>query len=269
MKNSFLLAAAASMVLFTSIHSAAQDDQQNSQTGRPDAQNGRPAGPPDYFSLGVAAGGSRTEFIDSEFIINPFPFVGFKQGRFYSQQAGVGYQLAANKNYRLSILAEVGVNEINRNQVDALDDLESLDLPIYAGLSLDVPVNNFVFTGTVQRELGFASEGWRAIASVSRPYNFNRKVTLVPSVSVQWSDDNVTDYIYGVSARDVTTGREFYEADDSFRATASLTGIFRLSNRFTLIGSSGVTMFDDEVYDSPIVDQRAVFSTFFALGYNF
>lgn len=233
------------------------------------AQDSKPAGPPDYFSLGAAAGAGRTEFRDSEFIINAFPFIGFKQGRFFSNQAGVGFELFARDGYRLSVLTEVAFQETNRNDVDSLDDLESLDLPLYGGLSLDVPVSSFILTGTVQRELGLASEGWRAIASISRPFNLNSKVTLAPSISAQWSDDRLTNYLYGVSPSDALPDRSIYEAGNSFKATASLTAIVRLSEKFTLIGSSGLIVHDDEIVDSPIVDQRTIFSTFLAVGYNF
>ncbi len=239
------------------------------EAGSADGQGGRPAGPPDYFSLGIAAGMGRPEFVDSNIVVNPFPFIGFRQGRFFSNQAGIGYEIYKNKGFRISALAEAGVQELNRNMVDALDDMEGLDLPVYAGLSVDIPVSRFVLTGTVQREVGLASDGWRAIGSLSRPFMVNRKLILTPSVSVQWSDDNITNYIYGVSSAEALTNRSPYQADDSFKATGSLTGVYRLSEKFTLVGSTGLTWHDDEIVDSPIVDQRMIFSTFLAIGYNF
>lgn len=239
------------------------------EAGASNGQTGRPAAPPDYFSLGIAAGMGRPEFVDSNIVVNPFPFIGFRQGRFYSNQAGIGYEMYKNKGFRISALAEAGVQELNRNMVDSLDDMEGLDLPVYAGLSVDVPISRFVLTGTVQREVGLASDGWRAIGSISRPFMVNRKLFLTPSVSLQWSDDNVTNYIYGVSAEEAFANRPVYEADDSFKATGSLTGIYRLSDKFTLVGSTGLTWHNDEIVDSPIVDQRVIFSTFLAIGYNF
>lgn len=260
-------AVAATLLAGLAFTTGTQAQQQN-QGGQP-PQAARPTGQPDYFSLGIAAGLGRPEFIDSNIIVNPFPFVGFRQGRFYSNQAGVGYEIYKNKGFRISAVAEAGVQELNRNMVDSLDDLESLDLPVYAGLSVDIPVSKFVVTGTVQREIGLASDGWRAIGSISRPYMVNRKLFLTPSVSVQWSDDNITNYLYGVSADEALPTRAVYEADDSFKATTSLTGVYRLSDKFTLVGSSGLTWHDDNIVDSPIVDQRVIFSTFIAIGYNF
>lgn len=234
---------------------------------------GRPAGGPpqrpDFFSLGAAAGAGVTEYIDSEFIVNPFPFVGFKQGRFYSNQAGVGFEIYRNKGFRFSAVTEVAFQETNRNQVDALNDLESLDIPLYAGFSVDVPLQRFVFTGTVQKEVGLASEGWRASGSISRPIFVNRKLQLSPSVTVQWLDDRVTNYLYGIAPREVSPLRARYEADSSFKVSSNLTGVYRLSDKFTLVGSAGLTWHGDEIVDSPIVENRTVFGTFLAIGYNF
>lgn len=248
--------------------------QQNTQASadRPQGQptQGRPPMvQPDFFSLGVAAGAGWTEYVDSDIVINPFPFVAFRQGRFYSNQAGVGFEIYKNKGFRFSAVTEVAFQETNRNQVSSLDDMQSLDIPLYAGLSVDVPLDRFVFTGTVQREVGLASEGWRASGSIARPIFVNRKLQLSPSVTFQWLDDRVTDYLYGVSARDVLPARARYEADNSFKLSGSLTGIYRLSDKFTLVGSSGLTWNNDEIVNSPIVDRRTVFSTFFAIGYNF
>lgn len=238
-------------------------------SGRADRPGGSDAGPPDYFSLGIAAAAGRPEFQDSDFIVNAFPFLGFRQGRFYSNQAGIGFALYDKNRFRLSIGAEVGVSEINRNDVDALDDMDRLDLPIYAGVSLDVPVDGFMLAGSIQREVGLAGDGWRAIGSISRAFTINRAITLAPSVSFQWLDDRTTNYLYGVGLREIVPGRSFYKTDDSIKATASITGVFRLNDKFTLIGSSGVTRHSDEIVASPIVDRRTIFSTFLALGYNF
>jgi len=234
-----------------------------------DQQPGRPAGPPDFFAVGAAASSGQVEFRGGTFQINAFPFINFKKGRFYSNQAGVGYEAYKNDTYRLSVVTEVGVNEQNRNDVDALDDMQNLGLPIYGGLSLDVNVVDFVLTGTIQRELGFASEGWRAFAAISLPYNVSRKLTVSPSITVQWSDSRLTNYLYGVAANDVQPGRTAYETGDSFQGNAGVTGVYRLSNKVTLIGSGGMNWYGDSIVDSPIVDRRTALSMFLAVGYAF
>lgn len=265
----FTLYAGLLSLLFSSTAWAQQNNQSAGERPQGGPGQGRPMVQPDFFSAGVAAGAGWTEFVDSDIVINPFPFVAFKQGRFYSNQAGVGFELYKNKGFRISAVTEVAFQETNRNQVDSLDDMESLDIPLYAGVSVDVPLDRFVLTGTVQRELGLASEGWRAMGSISRPIFVNRKLQLSPSFTFQWQDDRVTDYLYGVSTRDVLPTRALFEADDSFKLSGSLTGIYRLSDKFTLVGSSGLTWHNDDIVDSPIVDRRTVFSTFLAIGYNF
>lgn len=263
MKVSFLLTIATIIQFSISVASSAQSTPQNQQPA------GRPSGPPDFFAVGVAAAGGQVEFEGGSVQINPFPFINFKQGRFYSNQAGIGFEAFKNKSYRLSLVTEVGVNEQNRNQVDALDDMTRLDLPIYGGVSLDVNVENFVLTGTVQRELGFASGGWRAFAGISRPYRINRKLSLSPSVRLQWSDSTLTNYLYSVQAIDAGPTRPIYDAGNSLQGNAAVTAVYRLTNRVTLIGSTSLTVFGDSIVNSPIVDRRATLSSFLAIGYAF
>ncbi len=178
-------------------------------------------GPPNFFAIGAAASAGQVEFEGGSFQINAFPFINFRQGRFYSNQAGLGYEVIKDDRYRLSFVAEVGINEQNRNDVGRLNDMENLGLPIYGGVALDVDVSDIVLTGTVQRELGFASEGWRATAAISRPFSINRKLSLAPSVTLQWSDDKLTNYLYGVSLANQRAGRAFYRAGDRLAGQGS------------------------------------------------
>jgi len=246
--------------------SAVANPQNTPQNDRP---SGRPSSPPDFFAVGVAASGGQVEFRGGSFQVNPFPFINFRQGRFYSNQAGVGYELLKSDKYRLSLVTEVGVNEQNRNQVDELNDMDNLDLPIYGGASLEVNVSDFVLTGTVQRELGFASQGWRAFAGVSRPYNVNRKLSLSPSFTLQWSDSTLSNYLYGVQAENAQPSRAIYDAGSSLQANTAVTAVYRLSNKITLIGSTSLTLYGNSIADSPIVDRRTVLSSFVAIGYAF
>ena len=232
-------------------------------------RNGRPPGQPDYFSLGAAIGAGTPEFVDGGFQVNPFPFVGFKWGRLYSNQAGLGYELYSEGRLRLSAVATFAVQDLNRNNVDALDDLESLNLPLFVGASIDLPIDTVLLTGSIQKEIGIASGGWRATGALSRTYPVSRQLLLTPSISVEWNDRTGTNYLYGVSAAEASSFRSLYRAGDSFKASGSLTGIYRLSPKFTLVGSTGLTWHSDEIFDSPLVDKRLIFSTFFALAYNF
>lgn len=263
MKASFLLTIVIALQLNISAVASAQSNSQNQPP------TGRPNGPPDFFAVGIAAAGGQVEFQGGSFQVNPFPFINFKQGRFYSNQAGIGFEAFKNRNYRFSFVTEVGVNERNRNQVNALDDMNRLDLPIYGGVSIDINAEKFVFTGTIQRELGFASGGWRAFAGVSRPYRVNRNLSLSPSIRLQWSDSTLTNYLYGVQAIDVGPTRPLYNAGNSLQGNAGVTAVYRFSNKVTLIGSSSLNVLGDSIVDSPIVDRRATFSSFVAIGYAF
>lgn len=255
------------IVLVMQLSASAASMAQNGPQGQP--ASGKPTGPPDFFAIGAAASGGQVEFRGGSFQVNPFPFINFRQGRFYSNQAGIGFEAYKDDTYRLSLVTEVGVNEQNRNEVDELANMERLNLPIYGGVSLEISVTDFVLTATAQRELGFASEGWRAFAGISRPYSINRKLSLSPSITLQWSDNTLTNYLYGVRPSNAQPGRSTYEAGNSLQGNAALTGVYRLSNKVTLIGSTSLTMYGDEIFESPIVNRRAVFSSFVAIGYSF
>ena len=229
----------------------------------------RAGGQPDFFSVGAAVGLGTPEFEGAGFQLNPFPFAAFKWGKLYSDQTGVGYQLYRKGKFRVSALARFAVQDLNRNNVDALDDMESLNLPVYAGISIDLPIDTFLLTTSIQREIGLASEGWRATASLGRPFMVNRQFFLTPSVGVEWNDARGTNYLYEVTASEARPNRPVYEASDSFKLSGSVTGLYRLNDKFTIVGSSGVTWHDDEIFNSPIVDKRAIFSTFLAIGYSF
>jgi outer membrane scaffolding protein for murein synthesis (MipA/OmpV family) len=231
---------------------------------------GAPSGPPrDFFSLGAGAGINDLEFTGGNLNTNIIPFINFRKGRFHSQQAGLGFDLISKPSYRLALVAEVGVNGLNRNRVDALDDMESLDLPIYTGLLLEVPMGSFTITGKAQREVGLADDGWRLSGSIARPFRINSKLSLSPSIGIDWQDAQSTNYVYGVPLESVTASRSSYTASDSFKVNAGVASIYRLNDKWTIVGAFGATWYGDEIYDSPIVDQRVTLGSFFALGYSF
>lgn len=225
--------------------------------------------PRDFFSLGVASSINDLEFSGGRLNANVFPFLSFRAGRFYSEQAGIGFELVSRSSFRAALVAEVGVDGLNRNNVDALADMENLDLPIYTGLLLEAPVGKFNITSKIQREIGLASGGWRLTGAISRPLRVTNKLSMSPSLGFEWQDSKSTNYLYGVPVENVTSLRAAYRASDSLKVNAGVSGVYRLNNKWTLIANMGATWYDGSIYNSPIVDERVTFGSFIALGYNF
>lgn len=229
----------------------------------------RPNGPPDFIAVGGAVSAGSLIYSGGGFQANPFPIIAFKKGRFFSNRAGVGFELFESNGFRLSALTELAIDERNRNDVGALNDLPSVNIPLYGGLSLDAPIGAVVATATVQRELGLASEGWRAIGLLSYPMRYGRELTLTPSVAFQWSNDRLTNYLFGVDAASATPGRPPYDTGSSFKATLGATATYQLTDRFILIASVSSIWHSDAIVDSPIVNERLAFGSFLSLAYSF
>ena len=92
---------------------------------------------------------------------------------------------------------------------------------------------------------------------------FNRGQSgIVPSVGVVWQSSNMVDYYVGVTPEEARPGRPVFIGHSAINFRTSLLGFFYFSPRIRLTGLLRVQRLDNEISESPIVDEsRGVFRT--------
>lgn len=89
-----------------------------------------------------------------------------------------------------------------------------------------------------------------------------------PYGEVQWLSADVADYYVGVKADEVKANRPAYKADAAFAFKAGVAVEQPLSPKLTLVGDAGVTAYDSQITDSPIIEKSSIWSGALGLRYK-
>ena len=107
------------------------------------------------------------------------------------------------------------------------------------------------------------SYGQEVSTDFSRTWTFNRyQWGFTPSIGAVWQSSNFVDYYYGVTPEEARPGRPPFRGHSVINFRSSLFGFFFINMRIRLVGLIRIQRLDNEIIDSPIVDQsRGIFAT--------
>ncbi len=94
-------------------------------------------------------------------------------------------------------------------------------------------------------------------------------VQYTPQLSLNYLSKEMTRYDFGVSEEQATLARPAYQPTSSISIEAGLRVFIELSRDWLLQASINIERFEDQVTDSPIVDQDEVIKGFVTVGYVF
>jgi outer membrane scaffolding protein for murein synthesis (MipA/OmpV family) len=94
-------------------------------------------------------------------------------------------------------------------------------------------------------------------------------LTISPKIAVNWLDDKLADYEYGVSAVQARLDRPAYHPGDAVNVEAGVTVFRELYKNWQIILSSSVVFLPSNLKGSPIVDQSQVLAAFVAVTRRF
>lgn len=96
------------------------------------------------------------------------------------------------------------------------------------------------------------------------------KLTVYPSVGVEWHNEDFNDYYYGISEKEAAkTGLAAYSPGSSVNPYISISGTYDFNEKWAGFASQTIDYLADEQYDSPMVDSRVDSRTTLGLLYKF
>ncbi len=224
--------------------------------------------------VGINAMYNEQSFTNYDNKIAIFPSVFYDNSTIYARGNTLGYNFIKDKENELSIFAQYGgVSYDPDNASNPYAGLEERDYAIFAGASY-MRVSPF---GALRGQLATAvtgdstKDGNPLFARLTYLAKFKQdKLTLYPSVGLQWQDDNYNDYYYGVTAKETAkTGISNYSPADSIHPYANVMGMYDLTDDWGLFLNQKIAYNPDEIYNSPKVDSRTNYSTTVGVTYSF
>jgi len=196
------------------------------------------------------------------------PFIFYQDQKFTLFGPMASYSLFGEDNqWALQGLARIRAEGYDNDDSSYLNGMSDRDPTLELGLrwmhNLDFAVMSLDFTHDVLDE----HRGYEFKFSLRKPFQnvFDiESLTLIPSAGVNWRSKQLNDYYYGVRPSEAIAGRPAYDVGSSFGWLTGLQLNYQLSEKWSLLSIVNLEWFDDEITDSPIVDED--YSVSFLLG---
>lgn len=128
---------------------------------------------------------------------------------------------------------------------------------LLTGVSLKIFFLNFAYL----KDISNNSNG--SIFNViieGRPFPGTSKLSLMPSLGLEFQDQRYVDYYYGVKSEEASTDRQEYKSNSAINYFASINSMIPISNNLDLSIGFGVIKYGKGISDSPSVRKD--------IGYN-
>ncbi|MCX2978750.1 MipA/OmpV family protein [Candidatus Marimicrobium litorale] len=170
-------------------------------------------------------------------------------------------RLAAAGTYRPGVYDE--------DDSDYLSGMGDRDSTFMAGLALraELPMG-FDAALSYQHDVLDRIGGGEARLSIDKSFQFGG-FRLSPELGVNWLAQDLADYDFGVPRDKATAVRPAYRVDSVFTADVGAGILYEITTDWLLVANVAVEFFDDEITDSPIVNEDYVIKGFFAVNYVF
>jgi outer membrane protein len=207
---------------------------------------------------------------DDSVEVRVLPGIFYDNNKFYARGAQAGAYLINDGVNQLSAYAQLAGNEFDPDDANGnLSGLDKRKASAAVGLTYQrrTPIGGF--RGQIATDVLGRNDGnfgrLTYLAKISKD-----KLTVYPSIGIEWNDEDYNDYYYGVSnAESTRTGVAAYAPYQSFSPYINVSANYDINDKWAGFASQSLSYLSDEQYDSPMVDSRTESRTTLGLLYKF
>ena len=231
--------------------------------------NNLPKDPDAVLSLGVNAQYVKTPY-DADDQLNILPGIFYDNNKIYARGNTAGAYIINDGTTQLDAFAQLTGTSFDPDDANgALKGLDERKSTAVAGLSYlyRTPIGGL--RAQVATDVLGRSDGSIARLTYLAKYSTD-KLTVYPSVGVEWHNEDFNDYYYGISEREAAkTGLATYKPGSSVNPYVSVSGTYDFNDRWAGFASQTIDYLSDKQYDSPMIDSRVDSRTTVGLLYKF
>jgi len=222
------------------------------------------------WSLGFGVFSSPRPYVGAEDFVMAIPLVEVNYKKLYVQGIQAGYHFIQNENFNFDVRAGIVFFGLEPDDSPFLEGMDPRASSIEGGLVFDWKPGKYMLRTTVATDLLGRSNGQQAAVDFSRMWQFHgRALGLMPSIGVVWQSSSFVDYYYGVTPGEARPWRPPFRGDSAINFRASLLAYMFVSHRIRFVGLVEIQSFENEIFESPIVDQRRGIFGLFGVTYRF
>ncbi len=224
------------------------------------------------LSLGVAAFFERDVYRGVDDEVQPVPFLRYENGPFEimaKDELTLSYKIFQGESYSVAALGAYNFEEgYDPDDSSYLKGMDKLSSTYSVGLEGEMKVREFITGIEVLHDISSEKSGQEAEFSVEYPWHF-AGFKLNAGLNVSWLSRKRVNYLYGVSAREATLERPFYNPKSSFEVGAELMLERPFLKNYTFVTLIEANKLGSEISDSPIVDDDVEISAAVGIMYSF
>lgn len=224
--------------------------------------------PPPRWTLGLLAANRDAPYVGLDEGLLFAPLVRFEGERFHIRGLRAGGNLYENGGFAIDSFFQARLDGYKAKDSPFLQGMDDRDFSIDGGFAAKWSrrkVGQFdlaVTTDLLGRSYG--EEVQLSYAALFKRFGW----TFVPSVTLQWQDEDLMDYYYGVRESEALPGRPAYRPESALTPQFLLLATHPLGERWKLFTYLGYSWYSSEVTDSPIVDEDSRAMVMLGLGYE-
>ncbi len=202
---------------------------------------------------------------NEDFPISPF---GCGDERLCTGIVGGGYPLLKGEGWSIGPVLRSRPQDHKSGDRPAFHGMENHGFALDAGIGFSWQMNwgtlsaSYV-TDILGRHKGFETE---SACTLWFPW---KGFDVIPSTGVRCKSSGLTDYYHSLQGDEVLPGRPSYKAGSTIDPFVRIAITKGLSGRLSMLGAFQCEWFDDEIRDSPVVDQTYNVSLLLGLLYRF
>lgn len=196
------------------------------------------------------------------------PALAYDAERLHIGLDGIDAKVWKNEFASVSILGNVRMEPFDPDDSRYLTGLEDRDMAFEAGIGGSLRVWRGELQASYLTDLNNAYGGHEVDVSYYLPTEYEN-FSFNFGVGVTWQSEDLADYNVGVRRNEVRSDRAFYAPDAAFIPHLDFSVTYPVTERFAVVGTSGVNFLPDEYTDSPIIEDDYVLSAGLILVYNF
>jgi len=209
------------------------------------------------WSLGLGVYSSPRPYVGAENSTILGPVVELSYNKIYVQGIQAGYRFFDTERFSLDARAGIVFNGLDPDDSEALEGMNKRRPSIEGGFVFAWKPGKYRLSTGAYTDLLGRSYGQQASTDFSRTWTFNRyQWGFTPSIGVVWQSSNFIDYYYGVTPEEARPGRPPFQGHSVVNFRSSLLGFFFINMRIRVVGLIRIQRLDNEILDSPIVDQQ-------------
>ncbi len=198
----------------------------------------------------------------------PIPLIMYKSGRFFISGATAGYRLLAGESWTFDAVGKWRFDGYDEDDSDDLEGMGDRHMTVDIGGAFSVFGDWGTLKVTALKDALSEYDGEEMSVSYSRTFQED-KLGITPFVGFSWLSNDLADYYYGVRSDETKVGRPAYSAGSGVNWFAGLGTDYKLDEKWSLFAQFSYEWLNNEITDSPIVDDDYEISILAGAMYKF